>query len=103
MAMIGFVFCVAALLMAAAAANLNGCRSCGKRFEACGFGFEPVRDVAAGEAIFFDEAGGFHSRQCAAKPQLSPCLFEYVYLARPDSVMETTTCRPSVSCGRRST
>ena len=52
------------------------------------FGFEPVRDVGAGEAIFFDEAGGFHSRQCAAKPQLSPCLFEYVYLARPDSVMD---------------
>jgi len=52
------------------------------------FGFKPVRDVGAGEAIFFDEAGGFHSRQCAAKPQLSPCLFEYVYLARPDSVMD---------------
>ncbi len=52
------------------------------------FGFELVRDVMPGEAIFIDEGGTFHSRQCAAKPVLAPCIFEYVYLARPDSVMD---------------
>ncbi len=52
------------------------------------FGFKLVRDVAPGEAIFIDEAGTFHSRQCALNPQLYPCIFEYVYLARPDSVMD---------------
>jgi amidophosphoribosyltransferase len=52
------------------------------------FGFELVRDVAPGEAIFIDEGGTFHSRECAAKPVLAPCIFEYVYLARPDSVMD---------------
>ena len=54
-------------------------------------GFEVVRDVAPGEAIFIDFAGDFHSRQCAENPQLVPCLFEYVYLARPDSVMDGTS------------
>jgi len=52
------------------------------------FGFEVVRDVLPGEAIFVDESGTFHSRQCAAKPVLAPCIFEYVYLARPDSVID---------------
>lgn len=52
------------------------------------FGFEVVRDVLPGEAIFVDESGTFHSRQCAAKPLLAPCIFEYVYLARPDSVID---------------
>src|SRR5450759_4199532 len=51
-------------------------------------GFQPVRDVAPGEAIFIDERGGFHSRQCAPHTVLSPCIFEYVYLARPDSVID---------------
>jgi amidophosphoribosyltransferase len=51
-------------------------------------GFRVVRDVAPGEAILIDEAGGFHSRQCAASAVLSPCIFEYVYLARPDSLMD---------------
>jgi amidophosphoribosyltransferase len=54
-------------------------------------GFEVVRDVAPGEAIFIDFAGDFHSRQCAENPQLVPCIFEYVYLARPDSVMDGTS------------
>jgi amidophosphoribosyltransferase len=52
------------------------------------FGFEPVRDVAPGEAIFVDANGEMHSRQCAEKTVLAPCIFEYVYLARPDSVMD---------------
>jgi amidophosphoribosyltransferase len=52
------------------------------------FGFEPVRDVAPGEAIFVDASGELHARQCAQDPVLAPCIFEYVYLARPDSVMD---------------
>src|SRR5438034_97679 len=55
------------------------------------FGFELVRDVLPGEAIFIDEGGTFNSRQCAAKPVLAPCIFEYVYLARPDSVMDAVS------------
>jgi amidophosphoribosyltransferase len=55
------------------------------------FGFELVRDVLPGEAILIDESGTFNSRQCAAKPVLAPCIFEYVYLARPDSVMDAVS------------
>jgi amidophosphoribosyltransferase len=51
-------------------------------------GFQLVRDVAPGEAVFIDMDGHFYSRQCAEKPMLSPCIFEYVYLARPDSVID---------------
>ena len=51
-------------------------------------GFELVRDVAPGEAIFITESGDFYSKQCAANPTLNPCIFEHVYLARPDSVMD---------------
>src|ERR1700674_1787286 len=50
-------------------------------------GFKYLRDVAPGEAILVDESGNFHSRQCAENPSLNPCLFEFVYLARPDSVI----------------
>jgi amidophosphoribosyltransferase len=42
-----------------------------------------LRDVAPGEAIFVDQTGKFHARQCAANPLLRPCIFEFVYLARP--------------------
>ena len=51
-------------------------------------GFQFVRDVAPGEAVFIDQDGNFYSRQCAARTSLNPCIFEYVYLARPDSVMD---------------
>ena len=50
-------------------------------------GYEIVRDVEPGEAIFITKDGELFSRQCAENPILRPCSFEYVYLARPDSVM----------------
>ena len=51
-------------------------------------GFKYLRDIAPGEAVFIDFEGNFHSQQCAANPTLNPCIFEYVYFARPDSVMD---------------
>ena len=51
-------------------------------------GYKLVRDVAPGEAIFIDEERNLFSQQCAASTSLNPCLFEYVYLARPDSVID---------------
>ena len=53
-----------------------------------GTGHRMVRDVAPGEAIFVDLAGTAHTQQCAERPTLNPCMFEYVYLARPDSVLD---------------
>ncbi len=50
-------------------------------------GFKFLRDIAPGEAVFIDFDGNFHSKQCAENPALNPCIFEYVYLARPDSVI----------------
>ena len=53
-----------------------------------GTGHRLLRDVAPGEAIFIDTEGRMHARQCADNPSLNPCMFEFVYLARPDSVMD---------------
>jgi len=53
-----------------------------------GTGHKAMRDVAPGEAIFVDLQGRVHARQCADHPQRHPCMFEYVYLARPDSVID---------------
>lgn len=53
-----------------------------------GCGFTLVRDIAPGEAICIDHDGNLSSRQCADNPVLTPCVFEYVYFARPDSLMD---------------
>src|SRR3990167_1973287 len=53
-----------------------------------GSSFQFERNVDPGEAVFVDLQGHVHAQQCAEAPQLSPCIFEFVYLARPDSVMD---------------
>ncbi|MDO5667316.1 MAG: amidophosphoribosyltransferase [Alcaligenaceae bacterium] len=53
-----------------------------------GIGFQFVRDIAPGEAVFIDAEGNLHSRLCADNAILSPCIFEYVYFARPDSTID---------------
>jgi amidophosphoribosyltransferase len=53
-----------------------------------GTGHKLTRDVAPGEAIYVDLQGQIHARQCAEHPVLNPCMFEFVYLARPDSVLD---------------
>ena len=51
-------------------------------------GYELIGDLQPGEAVFIDANGSVHRRQCAADPKLRPCIFEYVYLARPDSIID---------------
>jgi amidophosphoribosyltransferase len=51
-------------------------------------GFTLIADVAPGEAVFISVDGQLYTRQCAATPVLSPCLFEFVYFARPDSIID---------------
>jgi amidophosphoribosyltransferase len=51
-------------------------------------GYALVRDIAPGEALFIDMNGEVHTHRCAKKALHTPCLFEYVYLARPDSMLD---------------
>ncbi len=51
-------------------------------------GFTLIRDVEAGEAVYITADGHMHSRQCADAATLTPCIFEHVYFARPDSLMD---------------
>ncbi len=51
-------------------------------------GFTPLRDVEPGEAIFINSQGELFSRQCAENPTYTPCIFEFVYFARPDSIID---------------
>jgi amidophosphoribosyltransferase len=53
-----------------------------------GTGHHLVRNIAPGEAVFIDLQNHVHNEQCAVKTQLNPCIFEFVYLARPDSEMD---------------
>ena len=51
-------------------------------------GFKITRDVEPGEAIVIDRKGNVHSQQCSDNSVLSPCIFEFVYFARPDSIID---------------
>ena len=51
-------------------------------------GFGQIKDLQPGEALFVDNQGDIHFQQCAANPELVPCIFEHVYFARPDSMMD---------------
>ena len=51
-------------------------------------GYKLMRDVHPGEAVYIDPQGQLNTRQCADNPQLSPCMFEFVYFARPDSIID---------------
>jgi amidophosphoribosyltransferase len=51
-------------------------------------GFDLIADIAPGEAVFIDLDGNLHKQQCADDPRYATCIFEYVYLARPDSMID---------------
>ncbi|MGZ8226711.1 MAG: amidophosphoribosyltransferase [Methylococcaceae bacterium] len=51
-------------------------------------GFDIIRDIAPGEAVFIEESGVLHTQQCAEVTDHCPCIFEYVYFARPDSIID---------------
>jgi amidophosphoribosyltransferase len=51
-------------------------------------GYKLIRDVEPGEAIFITPEGNVYTRQCADNPQYNTCIFEYVYFARPDSIID---------------
>ena len=65
-------------------------------------GFTLVDDIGPGEAVFIDMHGRMRRRQCSDQARLRPCIFEYVYLARPDSIMDgTSVYRARLGMGRR--
>lgn len=65
-------------------------------------GFTFIRDVAPGEAVFITDSGELHTKQCAANPSTSPCIFEFVYFARPDSFIDGISVYASrVNMGRK--
>ena len=67
-----------------------------------GLGFDPVRDLEPGEAVYITQKGELFSKQCAKKTQLIPCIFEYVYFARPDSVIDNVSVYSSrLAMGRK--
>ena len=51
-------------------------------------GFDMVADLKPGEALYIDVDGNVHLQQCAPQAALTPCIFEYVYMARPDSIID---------------
>jgi amidophosphoribosyltransferase len=51
-------------------------------------GFELIADIAPGECVLINAGGELFTRQCAPQPVLSPCIFEFVYFARPDSIID---------------
>jgi amidophosphoribosyltransferase len=51
-------------------------------------GFELVRDILPGEAIYIEKNGTLHSKQCGLLRSYTPCIFEFVYFARPDSIID---------------
>jgi len=50
--------------------------------------FRLVRDVNPGEAVYIDQDARLHTHQCAPVARHAPCVFEYVYFARPDSIID---------------
>ena len=53
-----------------------------------GLGFDAVDDVHPGQAVLIEFNGKVHKRQCVKDAQYAPCIFEHVYLARPDSMID---------------
>ncbi len=54
-------------------------------------GFELIRDIKPGEAVFIESSGKLHTRECAENAFLNPCIFEFVYFARPDSIIDNVS------------
>jgi amidophosphoribosyltransferase len=65
-------------------------------------GFTVLRDVSPGEAVYITEEGELYSQQCAENPTYTPCIFEYVYFARPDSTIDNVSVYASrVAMGKK--
>lgn len=65
-------------------------------------GFTVVADLKPGEALWVNKAGQLHIRQCAEDPKLVPCLFEFVYFARPDAIIDgISVYKARLSMGRK--